>query len=307
MLTAIQKWTIHAAFDFTDIIRNIFIRLVKSLVRIFALAFQFFNLPALLRNLYHHREAIRILTWRDFRGRFQGSIGGLLWPIIQPLFMMTIYTLVFSTFLKVRFGSSDSPFTFAVYLMCGLLPWMSFSEGITASANLIRSNQNLVKRVVFPLEVLPLNITLVAIIQQMISLLLLIPLAILVTGQFNWTIALLPVVLVFQIMLLTGVNWFWSSLSVYIPDLRQFTTLLVMMLMFLTPIFYPESIVPEQARFLIQLNPMARIIKIYRSIFMEGVLPEFSNTLITLAACFIIFLFGYLWFMRSKKHFPDFL
>lgn len=275
--------------------------------RFIKLVFQFFNLPALVRNLYNHREVIRILTWRDFQGRFRGSIGGLLWPIIQPIFMMVIYTLVFSTFLKVRFGSSDSPFTFAVYLLCGLLPWTAFSEGLTTSSSLIRTNQNLVKRVVFPLEVLPLNLTLVSLIQQLIGMLLLVPLAILVTGRVSWTILLVPLVLLFQMLLMTGVNWLWTSLSVYIPDLRQFTALLVMMLMFVTPIFYPENIIPARARFLIDLNPMARIIHMYRSIFMDGIVPDLASSLITFVICLLIFLFGYLWFIRSKSHFPDFL
>jgi len=268
---------------------------------------QIINLPALIHNLYAHREVIRILSWRDFQARFRGSIGGVLWPIIQPLFMMVIYTLVFSTFLKVRFGSSDSPFTFAVYLLCGLLPWNAFSEGLSLSSNLIRTNQNLVKRVVFPLEVLPLNITLVAIFQQLIGMALLLPLSILVTNRINWTILLVPLVLLAQMLFCTGINWLWTSLSVFIPDLRQFTALLVMMLMFITPIFYPEDTIPARAQFLIEFNPMARIIHMYRSIFMEGMVPDLFSSLITFLICLVFFLVGYFVFVRSKSHFPDFL
>lgn len=219
--------------------------------------------------------------------------------------MMIVYTFVFSTFLKVRFGSDDSPFTFAVYLLCGLLPWNAFSEGILQSTSLIRTNQNLVKRVLFPLEILPFNLTVVTVIQQLFGLALLIPFATLITQRFSFVIGLLPIVLFFQFLFFSGANWIWASLSVYFPDLRQLTPLLIMMLMFITPIFYPQNLIPAQAHFVVELNPMARIIEIYRSIFMEGNLPNIESLLITALMCVLVFLLGYFWFMRSKPSFPD--
>ena len=265
------------------------------------------DVRSIARNIFLRRELIRILTWRDFQSRFRGSAGGLFWSIIQPLFMMIIYTIVFSAFLKVRFGSSDSPYVFAVYLLCGLLPWNAFSEGLLLSTNLIRSNQNLVKRVVFPLEVLPINISLVALLQQGIGMALLIPLTILVAGQIYWTLILIPVVLLLQVLFQTGVNWLWTSFSVYIPDLRQFTTMLVTILMFITPIFYPEDMIPDRARFIVDINPMALIIGLYRSLMLEGQLPDPGRILAVLIISTFTFMVGYFWYMRHKKHFSDFL
>lgn len=265
------------------------------------------NVRSIARNIFQRRELIRILTWRDFQSRFRGSAGGLFWSIIQPLFMMIIYTIVFSSFLKVRFGSSDSPYVFAVYLLCGLLPWNAFSEGLLLSTNLIRQNQNLVKRVVFPLEVLPINISLVALLQQGIGMILLIPLTILVAGHVYWTLLLIPIVMLIQVLFQTGVNWLWTSFSVYIPDLRQFTTMLVTILMFMTPIFYPEEMIPAQARFIVDINPMAMIIGLYRSLMLEGQPPDPGRLVAASIISLLTFLVGYYWYMRHKKHFTDFL
>lgn len=263
------------------------------------------NLPGLLRNLFRRREIIRILTWRDFAARFRGSAFGILWAIIQPLFMMVVYTLVFSVFLKVRFGSSDSPYTFAVYLLCGLLPWNTFAEGLSSSTDLIRKNTNLVKRVVFPLEVLPLNLTLVSVIQQLIGFVLLLPLAYIITGTLSWAMLFTPVILLFQILFVTGANWIWSSISVFLPDLRQATALLTTLLMFVTPIFYPEDLIPDRFQWLIKLNPIAQLVSMYRDVVMNGQMPPAPVILGTGLACLVVFMFGYVWFMRTKSVFAD--
>ena len=265
------------------------------------------NIPGMAKNLFRHREIIRILTWRDFQARFRGSAFGAIWSVIQPLLTMVIYTLVFSSFLQVRFGNSDSPYVFSVYLLCGLLPWTAFAEGINTSTTLIRSNSNLVKRVVFPLEVLPIILTFGSVIQQLIGFALLVPLVYMVNGHLYWTILFFPVILLLQIMFITGLNWIWSSISIFLPDLRQFTTLLTFLLMFLTPIMYPESIIPARFRFLIHLNPMASIISMYRNVFMDGMLPPVVVLLNIGVVSLVVFMLGYAWFMLTKKAFADFI
>ncbi len=265
------------------------------------------NIGALIRNLYRHRELIRTLTWRDFRARFRGSFGGILWALVQPLMMMVIYTLVFSTFLNVRFGNSDSPFTFAVFLLCGLLPWTAFSESFSTSAGLVRANANLVKRVVFPLEVLPINLTLASIIQQLVGFIMLVPLAFLVNHQLYWTLVYLPLIVLLQILFVTGLCWIWASLSVYLPDLRQITGLIISALMFLTPLFYPRETIPVWAAPVADLNPLAQIIEMYRKAFLTGAPIPGNDLLLTSLACLSIFMVGYFWFIHTKKGFADVL
>ncbi|MEW5868250.1 MAG: ABC transporter permease [Chloroflexota bacterium] len=266
------------------------------------------NLPAVIQDLGKHRELIWSLTRRDFLSRFRGSLGGIFWSILQPFFMMIIYTLVFSSFLQVRFGISDSPYAFAVYLLCGLLPWTAFSESVTMSTGLIRGNTNLVKRVVFPLQILPVTMVLVSLLQQMIGLILLLPLAWWVTGNLNWTLLLIPFVLIIQTLLYIGVSWFWASLSVYLVDLKQITPLLITVGMFLTPIFYPAEIVPEWARFaVISLNPLASLINIYRQIILEGTFPDGYKLFSIVVTSLVVFLAGSFWFQHTKKGFADIL
>jgi lipopolysaccharide transport system permease protein len=269
--------------------------------------FELFNVSAAARNLYRYRELIRTLTGRDFRARFRGSFGGILWALVQPLIMMLIYTLVFSSFLQVKFGNNDSPFNFAVYLLCGLLPWTAYAESFSTATTLIRTNSNLVKRVVFPLEILPFNLVLTSVIQQLIGFVLLVPLAILVNGQLLPTLLYLPLILLLQILFLTGICWIWASLSTYIPDLRQFTALLVTSLMFLTPLFYPREMIPTWATPIADFNPMAQIIEMYRKAFLTGVNIPASDFLVTGVLSIGFFMLGYFWFMHTKKGFADIL
>jgi lipopolysaccharide transport system permease protein len=268
---------------------------------------EFFDVASLIDNLAKHRELIITMTWREFSAHYRGSFGGLFWSLIQPLVMMIIYTIVFSLFLKIKFSTDASPVTFSVYLLCGLLPWSAFSEGMSHCKDIIRSNVNLVKRVVFPLEILPLNAALTASIQQVVGFFLLIPLAWWVTGDLFGTILFVPVILILQLLLAIGMNWITASLSVYIPDLGQMLSLVLTIWMFLTPIFYPEDVVPSQALILFKLNPMARLVKLYREAFMTGELPNLNELLGTAFFCFFIFLLGYFWFMHSKKGFADVL
>jgi lipopolysaccharide transport system permease protein len=268
---------------------------------------EFFDLPGLARNLGRHRELIRTMSWRDFTARYRGSFGGLFWSVFQPLVMMAVYTVVFSLFLKVKFATDASPLSFSVYLLCGLLPWQAFSEGLSASTGVIRANVNLVKRVVFPLEILPVNLALAAAVQQLIGFALLVPLAWWMTGRLYWTLLFVPVILALQLLFAIGMNWMAASLAVYLPDLGQLISLVLTMWMFLTPIFYPEDVVPPQALIIFRLNPMARLVTLYRNAFMSGQLPSLDGFLGAVALCLLVFLLGYFWFMRTKKGFADVL
>lgn len=265
------------------------------------------DLPGLARNLFRHRELIRTMTWRNFNARYRGSFGGLFWSFVQPLVMMVIYTIVFSLFLKVRFSTDSSPFTFSVYLLCGLLPWNALSEGLAQSTNVIRTNVNLVKRVVFPLEILPINLALTTAIQQVIGFALLLPLAWLVTGQLSWTLSVVPAILAFQLLFAIGLNWIIASLAVYFPDLNQLVPLLLTVWMFLTPIFYPDDVVPAWASPIFRLNPMARLVRHYRDAFLYGQVPSWQGLAITGILCLAVFMFGYFWYMHTKKGFADVL
>jgi lipopolysaccharide transport system permease protein len=268
---------------------------------------QFFDLPGLACNLGRHQELTGTMTWRGFTACCQGTFGGLFWSVILPVVMMVIYTVVFSLFLKVKFTTDASPLTFSVYLLCGLLPWQEVSEGLSRSTGVICSNVNLVKRVVFPLEILPVNLALIAAIQQVVGFALLVPLAWWVTGGLHETLLFVPVILALQLLFTTGLNWIAASLSVYLPNLRLFISLLLILWMFLTLTFYPEDVVPSQALIIFRLNPTARLVTLYRGAFMKGLLPSLDGLVGAVGLCLLVFLLGYFWFMHTKRGFADVL
>ncbi len=254
-----------------------------------------------------HRGLIRSLVRRELSNRYRGSFIGLAWSIITPAVMIVIFTIIFSGIFKARFGSKSGHFSFAVYLFCGLLPWIAFSEGIQRATSSIVENVNLVKRVVFPIEALPVNVALAALIQQLLGTVVLLVANLILEQALHLTVLLMPLLLIPQFLATIGLGWLMASLGVFIRDMPQLNQLLLMAWLYLTPIFYPEDIIPPQYHWLINFNPMAPLIRSYRRILLEGLLPDWRGLSFTLAFAVVSFLFGYWWFERTKKAFADIL
>lgn len=254
-----------------------------------------------------HRGLIRAMVQRELTSRYKGSVMGVAWAVITPAVMIVIFTIIFSGIFNARFGNEGGHLSFAVYLFCGLLPWIAFSEGVQRATSSIHENVNLVKRVVFPVEALPVNVALAALVQQLLGTLVLLVAELVFERAFHPTALLLPVLLLPQLLATVGLGWLMASLGVFIRDLPQFNQLLLMAWMYLTPIFYPENIIPQQYRWLVNLNPMAPLIRSYRRILLEGRLPDWAGLGYTLAFAVVCFMFGYWWFVRTKKAFADVL
>jgi lipopolysaccharide transport system permease protein len=219
--------------------------------------------------------------------------------------MIAIFTIIFAGIFKAKFGTSNSQWDFALYLFCGLLPWTAFQEALTFSSNVVVTRANLVKRVVFPLETLPLAQTLAAIVNQLFGTVALLLGIILIHHQVHPTLIYLPVLLVPQFIATIGGAWLLASLGVFIRDIVQGTTLVLMAWMYLTPIIYPETIVPDAYRPIINVNPFSALIRSYRRIIIEGVAPDWSGLAYFLAFALTAFVIGYWWFARSRKNFAD--
>jgi len=250
-------------------------------------------------------DLIWTLTKRELAARYKGSALGILWAILTPLVMIAIFTIIFAGIFKARFGNSNSQWDFALYLFCGLLPWNAFQEALTFSSNVVVSRANLVKRVVFPLETLPLAQTLAAIINQLFGTAALLAGIILIRHELHPTLIYLPVLLIPQFIATIGGAWLLASLGVFIRDIVQGTTLVLMAWMYLTPIIYPESIVPERYRAIISLNPFSALIRSYRHIILEGTAPDWSGLAYFAVFALVAFVIGYWWFARSRKNFAD--
>ena len=250
-------------------------------------------------------DLILSLTRRELAARYRGSVLGIIWALLTPVVMIAIFTLIFAGIFKARFGSSDSQWDYALYLFCGLLPWTAFQESLQLSSNTIVAHANLVKRVVFPLETLPVSQTLAAAANQMFGTVALVIGTAILRHEVHATILFLPVLIVPQIIASLGGAWLLASLGVFVRDIVQGITLVLMAWMYLTPIIYPESVVPERYRALVDLNPFTPLVRSYRRILLDGSPPDWRGLAYFSAFALVSFIFGYWWFARTRKNFAD--
>jgi len=257
--------------------------------------------------LSEHRGLVRSMVRRDLSSRYKGSTIGPAWAVITPAVMIVIYTVIFSGIFGLRFGDQGGHLSFAINLFCGLLPWTAFSEGVQRSTTSLIDNVNLVKRVVFPTEALPVNLALSGIAQQLIGTVVLLTVALILEHTIRPTALLLPLLLVPQFLVTAGLGWLMASLGVFIRDMPQINQLTLTTWMYLTPIFYPENIIPQKYQWMLNLNPMALLVRNYRRILLEGKAPDWRGLGVTTVFALVCFVFGYWWFQRTKKAFADIL
>ena len=250
-------------------------------------------------------DLIVSLVRREIAVRYKGSMLGILWAVLTPVVTIATFTLIFAGIFKARFSESSSGWEFALYLFCGVLPWTAFSEAVQLSSQKIVSQANLVKRVVFPLEILPVAQTFASFANQLFGTVALLALALVIQRTLHPTVLWLPVLAVPQLLLTFGAAWLVASLGVFLRDIVQGIALLLMVWMYLTPIIYPETIVP--ARFLpyINANPFTHLIRSYRNIMLEGRAPDWSGLAYFTGFALLVFIFGYWWFARTRKNFAD--
>ncbi|MBU5444377.1 ABC transporter permease [Paenibacillus sp. MSJ-34] len=262
----------------------------------------------MFKTLWINRNLIKQFTIREISGRYRGSLLGTLWSIITPLLMLSIYTFVFSEIFKSRWSpESENKLEFALLVFSGLIIFNIFAEMLTRAPSLIISNQNYVKKVIFPLEILPIAILGSALFHSCISFIILSCGLYFFMGTIHWTIILLPVILIPFVFLSIGLSWILSALGVYFRDIGHFITLLVQALMLLSPIFYPISMIPQNLLFIYYFNPLTLIVENTRNILVWGQLPEWNTYAGFTIVSLVIYFSGYFFFQRTKGGFADVL
>jgi len=257
-------------------------------------------------SFWKNRSLIKILVIREVLGRYKGSIFGILWSFFNPVFMLIVYTFVFSVVFKTRWGSGgDSKTEFALILFAGLIIFNLFAECLNRSPGLILANVNYVKKVVFPLEILPLVSLGSALFHALIGLVVWLVAYCIFFGAPHLTVLLFPLVILPLLFFILGISWVLASLGVYIRDVSQFVGMAVTVLMFLSPIFYPITAIPERYQFLIQLNPISPAIEQIRQVLFWGEVPNLDIWAIYLLASLTIALLGFAWFQKTRKGFAD--
>jgi len=258
-----------------------------------------------LWELPRRLDLIFQLARREVAARYKGSVLGILWAVLTPVVTIATFTLIFAGIFGARFGAAGGGWEFALYLFCGVLPWTAFAEAVQLSSQKIVSQANLVKRVVFPLEILPVAQSLASLANQLFGTVALLIAALVIQRTLHPTALWLPVLLVPQLLATLGAAWLVASLGVFLRDIVQGIALLLMVWMYLTPIIYPESMVPERFKPLINANPFTHLVRSYRNIMLEGAPPDWRGLAYFTGFALIVFLFGYWWFARTRKNFAD--
>jgi len=250
-------------------------------------------------------DLILSLTRRELAARYKGSMLGIVWAIVTPIVMIAIFTFIFAGIFGTRFGPGGSAWDYALYLFCGLLPWTAFQESVQLSSTTVVSHSNLVKRVVFPLEALPVAQALSSLATQLFGTVALLIATLILHRELHLSILWLPVLLLPQLIATIGASWLLASLGVYLRDIVQGVALVLMAWMYLTPIIYPETIIPERYRRLVGLNPFTPLVRNYRRILLEGSMPDWSGLAYFSGFAVLLFLFGYWWFAKTRRGFAD--
>lgn len=265
------------------------------------------NPLTLARALWRHRELVYQFTRRDIEGRYRGSFLGLLWSFINPLVTLFIYTFAFGVVVKTRWpqARTDSLGEFAVVLLCGVATFGVFTETLNRASTAIIGVPNYVKKVVFPLEILPVSLLGTSLFHFLINLGILTVASVLVNGTLIWTIVLVPVVLLPLLFVTLGMAWFLASLGVFIRDISYSVGLVTQVLFFLTPTLYPLDAIPEPFKTIVLFNPLTPIVQSFRDVILWGVVPDLVNLAVWLFISGVIMVLGYAWFMKTKKAFAD--
>jgi lipopolysaccharide transport system permease protein len=257
-------------------------------------------------GVWRNRKLIKVLVHREVVGRYRGSSIGIVWSFINPALMLIIYTFVFSVVFKARWNAgSDSKVEFALVLFPGLIVFNLFSECFNRSPSLILANINYVKKVIFPLEILPCVALGSALFHALISLGVWFIAYLIFFGLPHVTIFLMPVVFLPLLLFILGVTWALASLGVFLRDITQFLGIINTVLMFLSPIFYPASSLPVRFRHLLQLNPLTPAIEDARDVLFWGKVPDPGLFVAHLVVSALIAWLGFALFQRTRKGFAD--
>lgn len=249
------------------------------------------------------------LVQRDLEAKYKGSVLGNVWPLLTQLSQLLIYTYVFSIVLRVKLDLAGIPsnnFTFGLWLFAGLVPWLAFTNGLISATSSVITQPNLIKRVVFPLELLPMVPILSAFVESLLGMAALVIIVAIVTGQLHATLFLLPFVWITQLLLTAGLGYFMAGLTVFLRDVPQTLGVILNIWFYLTPIVYPAESIPDFLRsFVFWVNPLSAIAQVYRDLILVGTLEHGGQWAIASVSAIVLFVGGYFTYNKLKPGFAD--
>lgn len=257
------------------------------------------------RTIWRNRSLIRTMVRRDVLGRYRGSFGGSFWTVFSPLLLMLTYFFVFGVVLDSRIPGDPSRTGFALYYLAGMLPWLAFSEAAGRAAGVMWEHRNFVKKLVFAVETLPVNLVVAGLVTECVAIVLFC-IFLLATGRsIPPTVAWLPLLIVPQILFTAGLSWFLAALGVFVRDLGQIMGFVLTIVFFATPICYPENQVPGAAATILTKNPIYVLVRGYRDVLLYGNPPSFGALWKLWVLAAVVFVAGHAWFYKLRKSFAD--
>lgn len=262
----------------------------------------------LIRDYWHNRMLIKQLVKREISGRFQGTHLGIIWVILDPLLMLAVYTFVFRViFHRIWLSEDETTLEFSIILFSGLLVFNLFREAIASAPRLVLKNVNYVKKVVFPLEVLPLVSILSGLYHLVASIIILTVIYVITNGQLHSEIIYIPIILFPYVLMVFGASMFLASIGVYLRDVAQIIGMVVMATLFMSAIFYPLESVPEKYHLWFYLNPVAFTVDQFRGAFVLGHSPKWEWLAFYYPFSILISWLGLFWFQKTRNGFADVL
>ena len=251
------------------------------------------------KNLYNYRELLKTNVKKEIRGKYKNSFLGVLWSFLNPLLQIVVYAIVFQIILK------NPQENYAVFICCGLIPWTFFSSSLTRSAFTMVENGNLLKKVYFPREILPISIVTSEAVNFLISTIIIIAFVVFGGLGISKYMVFYPIVWIAQYILLVGLSLIVSSISVYVRDLQHLIGVVLQLFFYATPIVYSADIIPDNLKWILNINPMTYIIEAYRDIFYNQTMIDIMPLLILIGISVVLCVIGYLIFNKLQKGFAE--
>lgn len=256
-------------------------------------------------DLFPHGSLTVSLARRDIQARYRGSFGGGLWTLLNPLLLMLTYYFVFGVVLQSRFPGDPTREGFVLYFLAGMLPWLAISEALGRSPGIVLEHGNLIKKMIFPSEVLPAVRTLAALVSEAFAILVFFAMLLILRGTLPLSALWLPVLIVPQVLLTLGLSYALAATGAFLRDLAQIIGFLLTLWFFLTPICYPEAALPASLDGFLSLNPLYVLVRAYRVVLLEGRAPDWTPLAIFWILSVAVFFLGRRWFLKLKASFAD--
>ena len=252
-----------------------------------------------LKNIYNYRELLKNNVKKEIRGKYKNSALGVIWTFLNPLLQLLVYALIFPLILKT------TQEYYVIFVCVGLIPWTFFTTSVSQSAWTIIANGNIVKKVYFPREILPISIVTSGMVNFLISTIIIVAFCLIYGLGLTKYVVFFPIILIIQYVFQLGLSFILSAATVYFRDLEHFIQIVLQVLFYATPIVYAGDTIPEAFRFIINLNPMAHIINGYRAIFYNQTMPDIKILGIVFIISIVLCISGYLIFRKLQKGFAE--